>query len=199
MRHILIKVLLFAFIGVALMIAAWLFRSPRSLCRNLSCIEIPHRNTYLLKETYADTPDVYRALFISQTNHLRIEARHVVSQEAETSLNASVIRMKALFEKAPAPYPGDISDAVVCDPTFVPTYHEITNKSGTIKYFEGYLNDRMVFGSCSDTESTYRGLMAFIICPSSALTIRAELIAPTAVFTKQQKEFTRQIEALSCR
>lgn len=176
----------------------WIRTRPVSLCTSLSCIRIPGASSYRLNELYTDTPTVYRALYTSGQRYIRIEAKHNDAIGAEQELDASVVGMKALFAKAPAPYPGDISDAIVCDPSFVPTYHVINGKDGPIRYFVGYLNNRMTFGSCSQSQAVYKGIMAFTYCKKEAMTIRTELIAETSDFTKNQSAITKQIETMSC-
>ncbi|MFZ5535742.1 MAG: hypothetical protein ACOY3M_06345 [Patescibacteria group bacterium] len=170
------------------------FISPVSLCENLTCITIPNRTIFHLKEEYADTADTYRALYESPSSLLRIEAKKTLKQQADQELDGAVSRMKALFEKAPAPYPGEISDAIVCDDRYIPRYTEANG----IRYFTGFLNNRLTFGSCSQDQAVYRGIMGFLYCPKSSLLIKLELIAETQEFTSHEKEFTDRINALSC-
>ncbi len=118
---------------------------------------------------------------------------------ATDNLDASVLRMKALFEKAPAPYPGDISDAIVCDAAFVPSYKTAELADGTtVRYFIGYLNNRMTFGSCSQNQAVYKGIMAFFYCPASSMTLRLEFIAPTKDFEDHETALTQQFLATRC-
>ncbi len=174
------------------------FISP-SLCRNLSCVSIPGISSYRLKEMYTDTEAAYRALYASGTRYIRIEAQPTNAADAQKQLDASIIRMKALFEKAPAPYPGDISDTIVCDPSFAPRYETVKLPDGTnARYFVGYLNNRMTFGSCSQNQAVYKGIMMFMYCPANSLTLRVELIAPTKEFTAHEQEITQQMITMLC-
>lgn len=170
----------------------------RSLCDRLSCIRMEGASAFTRSEIYSDSEDTYRALYTQGNQYLRLEAKKTALTEAEHELNASVARMKALFEKAPAPYPGDISDAIVCDPAFVPVYAESNTHGNKIAYFIGYLNDRLTFGSCSQDQATYRGIMAFTYCPKQGLLLRVELISPTQEFNAREKELTSAIQGLTC-
>jgi len=102
--------------------------------------------------------------------------------------------MKALFEEAPAPYPVDVSDSVVCDPSFAPVFQ--TND--TLAYFVGYLNNRMTFGSCSKDQAVYRGVLAFLHCPQRESVLQIELIIPKEKYTEKGSVLTEQFLSLRC-
>lgn len=190
------------FIGVAAVAGAafffWKSVQAQGLCGNLRCLGMPGISAYTLTETYTDTASVYRALYTAGKRFIRIEAKKSEPNDARRDINASVTRMKALFEKAPAPYPGDISDSVVCDPAYVPSYHTEKRADGTLTYFVGYLNDRLTFGSCSGQNAQYRGIMAFTYCTREQLSLRVELIAPTGDFNSHEKDITESIRTIRC-
>lgn len=176
----------------------WNAQRPTSICHNLRCISMSHTNSYQLQELYSDTPDIYRALFSKDKNRIRIEARRVPKASSMQQMNESVTRIKAMFENAPAPYPGELSNTVVCDQKFIPTYEEIHENNTPISLFVGYLNNRLTFGSCSQNQAVYRDALAFIYCPAQSLLIRLELIASTEDFALQEKELLQQIKTLQC-
>lgn len=170
---------------------------PDSLCGDLRCFTINDHASYTLTELYADEPDRYRALWTAGDRRLRVDARVVPATAADEELRAETVRMKALYEKAPAPYPGDISDAVVCDPLYIPTYHE--QKPPELSYFTGYLNDRLTFGSCSETEARYRGVMAFTYCPDTETLLRIEIIGRITDFASNPDAYRDALLSFSCR
>ncbi|MBI3385617.1 hypothetical protein HY031_00875 [Candidatus Gottesmanbacteria bacterium] len=170
----------------------------RTLCSNLSCVRLNGIESFRLAELYTDTSSVYRALFSSKTTKLRIEALRVPAPQGERELGASIAQFAGLFEKAPAPYPGEISDRIVCDPAFVPTRYTASTNGGRLTYFIGYLNSRMTFGSCTKDQASYRGIVAFTYCPISSILLRIDLIAPTEEFVAQKEAFTQQISSLTC-
>lgn len=167
-------------------------------CDQLSCIGLPSSAHYTLQETYIRTPTLYRALYKSDSEYLRIETQRVAKKDANASLLAAVSQMKAMYEKAPAPYPGDISDSVVCDPEFIPSYKELERPSGRLSVFTGFLNNRMTFGSCSKSQAVYKGFLVYMYCPQSEQFIRTELIYPVSEFTQKEAEAEKNLQTLSC-
>jgi len=154
---------------------------------------------YQPKEIYTDSPATYRALYSKDDRLFRIEVQKVNPDEAQKELAAGVIRVKAQFEKAPAPYPGDLSDTITCDPHFIPTFEETQNQTMHLSLFTGYLNNRLTFGSCSENQAAYRGILVFTMCPKHKLLIRIEHIASLTDFEAHGKELMDQIKTLSCR
>ena len=185
---------------VCLIIGGWYFLQTRTayLCDNLSCIHVPRSSSYVLRETYIRTPTLYRALYASGSDYLRIESQRILRKDSDQAVLAAVAQMKAMYEKAPAPYPGDISDAVVCDPDFVPTYKEIPRRSGTLYLFRGYLNNRMTFGSCSKSQAVYKGYLVYMYCAQSQQFVRTEFIYPVSEFAAREVDIEKEIQQVSC-
>ncbi len=175
-----------------------MFMRQRFVCEQLNCIRMNGLSTYQEKEIYSNTPLIYRALFSHDERLLRIEARQIAANSAAQELNASVTKMKAMFENAPAPYPGEISDTVSCDQKFVPTYTEMNNNNSRLNVFVGYLNNRLTFGSCSLDQAVYKGALIFTYCPQTSLIVRLELIAPTHDFETHETEIMEQIKTFRC-
>lgn len=172
--------------------------NPTSLCSHLRCIRIDNASSYHQQDVYSDTKSIYRALYSADKRFLRIEAQRTSPQSAPQELDAAIAKVQAMYEKAPAPYPGEISDAVVCDPSFIPTYEEVKRNETKTALFVGYLNNRMTFGSCSQNQAVYRGVLALTYCPQQSLLLRLELISPTSDFEQYEKEFMDQIRSLQC-
>ena len=190
--------LLFLTILSGILIHKWWSMRPVSLCKNLSCIQMDDSSLFRSKDTYSDTQSAYRALFEYNGRFLRIDAQRSAQTSAGQELDAAVTKIKAMFEKAPAPYPGEISDAIVCDPAFVPTYEEVTSGKTRLSLFVGYLNNRMTFGSCSQSQAVYRGALVLMHCPEQSLLIRTELIAKTDDFASHEQALMNQIRSLRC-
>lgn len=146
-----------------------------ALCKNLTCITFPPTIQPSLVEVYEASDRAYRALFSTTKYLFRISASRPGANDPDNLIDANVLRMQTLFDHAPAPYPGDISDTITCDKKFKPSYHTIS-RNDTIRYFLGYLNDRLVFGSCSSSDSTYEGVLAFMYCPKDNLIVQLEII-----------------------
>jgi hypothetical protein len=162
----------------------------------MSCIAFEGKSRFLHTETYADTPTSYRAQFQNGTDTIRLDTDRISPDNAVAELHAAVTRFSGLYEKAPAPYPGEISDAVVCDPAFVPERKTIMSPAGLITYYIGYLNNRMTFGSCSMDQAVYRGITAYFYCSDTRLLIHLELISPKDSF--KEAEGLQRLSSLSC-
>lgn len=173
-------------------------RAPASACSQMDCITLADKQKYTLKEKYSETRQSYRALFSSGSRWLRIEANKVSPESSESELSAAVARIKALFDKAPAPYPGEISDAIICDPDYIPSFTDKTVNDTRIRYFTGYLNNRMTFGSCSKDQAVYKGIMAFLYCQKSSLLIKIELIQSTQEYESSADEIEAHLLSVAC-
>ncbi len=176
----------------------WQKNTQPSLCKNLDCFLMKDSDGFTVKELYTDTKDAYRALYKNANRYIRIEARVINPSQKDAELQAAVNRMRALFEKAPAPYPGEISDAIVCDPAFIPMEKELKNANTSLTYFTGYLNNRMTFGSCSLDQAVYKGIAAYTYCPANNLYINIELFTPTEEFEANSPAVENQIRTLRC-
>lgn len=190
---------LLSFVSLLVVLAGlWWKSRPTTLCAHLSCIRMKDTSGFLVKDIYSNTEQTYRALYTQADRFIRIEAQRTTPGSAQEELDAAVTKVKAMYEKAPAPYPGEISDAIICDPRFIPTYEEIKQNDRRTALFIGYLNNRMTFGSCSQDQAVYRGILALTYCPKRSLLIRLELIAPTADFDSNENALTGQMRTLSC-
>ncbi len=193
------NLLLIFFASFAVVLAIlWRQSRPATVCESLSCIRMKNISGFQEKDIYSNTEQTYRALYTQANRFIRIEVQHATPGSAQEELDAAVTKVKAMYEKAPAPYPGEISDAIVCDPRFIPTYEEINQDSRRTALFTGYLNNRMTFGSCSQDQAVYRGILALTYCPKRSLLIRLELIAPTADFDSNENELMGQMRTLAC-
>ncbi len=186
------------FLCIIPIVILWRNEQSRSLCPRLRCISIQNKHSFQQKEIYSDDKEAYRALYQSGDRFLRIEAKSIPILSATGELEASVSQMKSMFEKAPAPYPGDISDAIVCDPAYIPVFRESATANGKIMYFTGYLNNRMTFGSCSKDQAVYKGIMTLTYCAKQHLLLKTELIAATDDFETHEEELSNQMATFAC-
>lgn len=192
-RSILFMLLMVGISGIMI----WKSR-PVSLCGDLSCISMRDISAFQSQEIYSDTLRTYRALYSNKKRLLRIEARSAPKDSSEAELKEEITKVKSMFEKAPAPYPGEISDAIVCDSTYKPQYREFESSTSRKYLFVGFLNNRLTFGSCSQNQAVNKGALVFMYCPNRSLLIRLELIAPTDDFQSHENEIMRQVESLQC-
>jgi hypothetical protein len=136
-------------------------------CSRLSCLTLNNLSQFKSKEIYQENKNIFSGLLSYKKDLLRVEVRYRIKQiEAEQHINAQIINMKGLFAKATSPYPGEISDEIDCQEKFKPTFTKIKTASGVkIAYFTGYLNQRLVFGACTEDQMFYKGVLALFYCP----------------------------------
>jgi len=107
--------------------------------------------------------------------------------------------MKKLFEKERSPYPGEISDTVACDDKFVPTWKLQNNLNGIeINYTTAFLNDRMVYGACTENQLSYEALFMAFYCPEQEKLYQLELINDKNSFLGNQERYMKILDSIRC-
>lgn len=157
-------------------------------------------NQYRLKEIYQDDGAIYRALYFDQNNLLRVQVQSRISEpQSQQYRQAQIVRMKGLFANAASPYPGEISDEIACGEKFIPQLKYLQAKNLEIAYFTGYLNQRLVFGACTEDQAIYHGFLAFFYCPKQAQFFQLELIAPKEDFFRSPGKYEEMLQSISCK
>ena len=153
-----------------------------------------------VKEIYQDDKDVYRALFSKDSNLLRVDIRSNISEsEAAKQIEVQITRMKALFENAASPYPGEISDEVVWDKELIPQLEEREVNRIQASHFTGYLNDRLVFGACTQDQAIYRGILALFYCPNQKQLFQLEIITPRDNYETNENKYLQMLNSIGCK
>lgn len=183
-------------IGIALGTLIW----SRRTCQKLNCLSFPGRENFRLKELYQDDKNIYRALFSDKTNLLRVNVQsNIDSASAEKYIQGEITRMKALFANAVSPYPGEISNEIVCGKKFTPELNILNNDGLTMSYFTGYLNQRLVFGACTEDQAIYRGILALFYCPRQNRVFQLEIIVPKDEFSRNPQKYPETLRTMSCK
>lgn len=176
------------------------FYNKNAECKRLDCLTMNNLAKFRVKEIYEDSDSNYSALLGYDNYLLRIGVQsNLEPQEAENNINARVFRMKSLFTDAPAPYPGVISDKIVCDKAFVPEFKKEKINSIWFSYFTGYLTPRLTFGACTEDQVYYKGILAFFYCPSQKKLYQLEIIAPKEDYNTNPQRYTNMLHSISCR
>lgn len=187
------------FLIILLITSLALLMVQKKKCLQLHCLEMKGLNQFQVKEVYQNDKNIYRALLSKNDDLLRVEVHYnTLPNVASQSLQAEVTKMKALFENAPAPYPGMISDEIQCDKKFKPVYRTENINGLPIHSFDGFLNDRLVFGACTENQAIYRGLMALFYCPDQKQVYTLELIAPNNQ-AGANNDYFEDLSSLKCR
>lgn len=179
--------------------AGIVFVSTKNKCVRLSCLEMNGLSQFQLKEIYEDNARTYRALLSKNDNLLRVEVRYNIPPEsANQSLQAEVTRMKALFENTLSPYPGMLSDEIECDKKFKPLY-QTENINGIKVYnFNGFLNDRLVFGACTENQAVFKSNLNLFYCQNQRQVFTLELITPNNK-SKGSDDLFQSIYSIRCK
>lgn len=194
-----IKVKLLLPVIIIVAIIGIIFTTNIFSCSRISCITIKDQNKYLLKDTYEENKYIYRAMYTNSGNLLRIETRPSSPDEANQAIQTQIVRTKGLFEDAAAPYPGEISDVIACSNEYKPVYSSKQQNGINVSHFEGYINDRLVFGSCVDDQAKYHDTLAMFYCPNQKKFYQVEVIIPRKDYINNKQENDSILNSLGCK
>ena len=171
-------------------------------CMRIDCLEMNGLEEFKLAEIYQEEDDVFRGLYSKGDKNeefIRVNTNLFESEEdAEKLINAQVIRMKDLFENSAAPYPGEISDEIACGDEFTPNFVKKIINGIEVSYFSGFLNDRLVFGACTEDQVAYEGILTLFYCSNHKKAYQLEFI--TKMDSKSEsKSFEDLIQTIQCK
>ena len=145
--------------------------------------------------------EVFRGLYAKGEDQLllRVDVRDsIVSDTAVVYIRGKIAGMKARYDNNRSPYPGLLSDEIHCDEGLKPTYSTFLTQSGKeIQMIEGYLNDRLTFGSCTKDQIVYKGIKVLFSCQQHKQLYDMEFIALVSSFTQEKIESL--VKSLQCR
>ena len=170
-----------------------------SSCRGYRCINIPDAH-FVIADTYEDTKTAWRGTMKSGDQLLRIKLLHnIPASQSEEITTIHKTALLGMYDVSLSPYPGAISQTVRCDASFKPVPKTITGVSGqTITYFSGFLNARLQYGSCVESQIMYRGFTGILYCEQLKKWVQVELIVPkdSAVSDADGERF---MQSVSCK
>lgn len=172
-------------------------------CTRLSCISSPQLPLFRVKELYQDDKRGYRALLSQGQELLRVEVYYdQLPEKAPRWVDEQSMKIRALYDKAPAPYPGEITDVIICEKEFVPVIEKKRGSSGTEMTVVSnyYITDRMTHGACADDIASYRGYAVLFYCFSHKNVYSLEFIEPkTTSVSAFDQRIERVVSGLLCR
>lgn len=176
---------------------SFLYISSQS-CKAINCLNITDLNDYKVKSIDENSKSIFRAVYSNDSDILRINITSDVDpSRAIQYINADITRSKELFSDAPAPYPGLVSDRIVCDKEFVPKFYKEKINNTEISYFIGYLSKGMAFGACTESEAYYKGVSSIFYCEDQKKLYNLEFISQKDNF--DQKKYEELLHAISCK
>lgn len=169
-------------------------------CRRLSCITMNNLNSFKIKDIYQESNNTFRAFYTNKDKILKVETISRMNQfTADQYINANIAQIKGLFTDALAPYPGVASNTITCDIKYQPSFDKImTANKLEISYFFAYLNRNLTYGSCTETQTIYKGISAYFYCSKSKQVYHLEIIAPKKVYESSTKNYQNMIKSIKC-
>lgn len=149
-------------------------------CENYSCLSFPNKQNWKIQEIYQNTDDYWYGLITEDNYDVRLQYfSNVTSEEADTFTNIGIMKIKGLFDTAKSPYAGEISDKIVCPDSLKPEEGEMASEAGVrIHYFTSYLNDRLQYGACTESQITHAVFAGIFYCTNTSQWYQIELISP---------------------
>lgn len=188
------KYLICAFVGLGILFFFFFFR-----CSKLSCINLALIAPFQKQEVYESTNKTFRAIYTTAHGLLRIEKQSLLSStDAETLTKANIMTIQGLFANARSPYPGPLSDEIVCDTKFKSEPLTYTTTSTTMTILIAYANNRLQYGSCIDDQILYKGYIAMFYCKNHRSWYKAELLIPISDAINDAS-FIEQLHTIQCR
>lgn len=155
---------------------------------------------FQIRDVYQDDNNSYRALLSRNDEYFRVDVRsQILPDEAEKFIQGQITRMKTLFEKSSSPYPGEISDAIECAEDFKAVFGDELINNLQVSHITAYLNQRLVFGACTDNQAVYRGILALFYCPKQKQLFQIEVIAPKEKFIASPERYRKMLLSLNCK
>lgn len=175
------------------------FSVIRSGCKRLTCLSMINLGKFKVKEIYQENDNLFWGLLSSGDFLLRAEvSSSVLPEDAEKEIKQQVLWTQSLFETAPAPYPGEISDRIVCSRDFVPKITSIRRQGGDFTYVKLFLNDRLVAGACNQDLVSYENTLVLFYCPQTKQLFKVELIIPKKD-TENLTSYDKMLDSLACK
>lgn len=155
--------------------------------------------SYKQKEIYEDTRSTYRGLYQNHDELLRVEILSGMDvSEAQRRIDGQIAQIKSVYEKARAPYPGEISDTIECDKDFLPMYDTVQAGSLLISRVTAFLTNRLTFGACTSEQAVNRSMLALLYCPTQKKLYQLEFITRKNQFDELSAIYSASIRSLQC-
>lgn len=149
-------------------------------CRNFECLVIYDKSLWQRIVEYEQTDKAWRGLIYHPLYRIRLEKIGTVnSDDADALSKINRMKIESTFVRNDSPYPGAISNKVVCGDEFIPKVQKIVTTSGMeVNYYSAFLNNRLQYGSCTEEQNLFRSYSAFFYCQNTQEWYQVEIIVP---------------------
>lgn len=186
-------------IGVLLLvISGYLYFFFQNSCGGYMCLAFDNKKQFREVEQIENSKMSYKGVLTYKSLRIRLEAYDASSIDiAERFSQAKIMQLQGLFENARSPYPGVLSNEVVCENRFKPVIKNITVDDKKITTIDGFLNDRLQYGVCLENQLTHKGKTAMFYCESQKKWYYFEVISKKSD-TNLNTEINHLIQSLKC-
>jgi hypothetical protein len=169
-------------------------------CKTYNCISMPGKDSWKVSDIYENTDKLWRGYLKAHDYDIRLHTvKKIDKVEAEEYSKIAKMNILGLFDTAKSPYPGAVSDKVVCPEEFKPIQSIIKSKDGTeIEVLQSYLNNRMQYGSCSISQISYHVYSGIFYCANEKSWYQLEIISP-AEAAKNASTYLDLFKEVSCK
>lgn len=194
-----VKISFFLAIVISVFIVIYLFLNNLA-CQRLACLSLRNGSQYKIKKIYEDDEYTFRALYGKDDTLLRAEIRNNFSAaESEQAIQSQITRTKGMFEDAQSPYPDEISDVISCGKEYQPVYSAREQNGIKISYFTGFVNERLVFGSCISDQAIYSDTLTMFYCSKQKRFYQLEIITPNKNSAANLNQRQEVIDSIACK
>jgi hypothetical protein len=175
-RYLLIGVFICLVLSIGIIL-----RNTLLSCSTYECLLFPDKNLWKIQTVYEKDSKVFRGLLKHPDYLVRIERVSLMlqQQKADDLTKIRLMQILGLFDTAQSPYPGVITDRIVCDDKYKPHPNTATTTSGIgITYFSAFLNNRLQYGICTDDQIVYKVYTALFSCQQTNDWYSVEIIVP---------------------
>lgn len=168
-------------------------------CQKPKCLIPDPINQFKLSEIYKDENRIFQAQYINGDLIARLMVETGINQSlSETKINEYVRTIKTLYENKTSPYPGQVSQKIVCQEGYKPIYGEKNFNGIKVTYLTGFMTGRFTFGACVDDLLTRRGIIAWFRCDKINTFNQVEFILPKN-YPAVDSNLDRWFNKINCR
>lgn len=161
------------------------YRQQQYLCSDHNlCLEAFGDPPWKLIDVYESTDTSWRGIFSFNDSLIRIQRVSGVSAaDAEVLTRARIAQIEGQYEPARSPYPGVISDAIVCAQQYMPSFRDGLLPSGIVyRSVSAYVNDRLQYGPCTEQQARYKTDVMLYYCLNTKQWFEVEMFVPLDLY-----------------
>jgi hypothetical protein len=139
----------------------------------------------LEKKFFDETEQSTKLLYHRNGEVLKISSLGSIDKaSADIVLSGQIQTINALYANALSPYPGEISNEIMCPEKFMPELYTKQIDSLNYTYFTLFATDRFTYGACAEDLVKYKSILAWTYCSKKNTFYRFEFFIPIETFSK---------------